>query len=49
MDALRNRGPIFTASFESDCGHCFGQIYEGDQIRYLDGQVACEDCVQEDE
>jgi hypothetical protein len=40
----------FRASFDSDClsmlsPECAGRIYEGDNVAYVDGEVACEDCV----
>lgn len=37
-------GPWFIASFDSPCGECLGWVFEGDQVRYKDGDVVCEDC-----
>ncbi|WP_435279123.1 hypothetical protein [Streptomyces sp. 1222.5] len=39
----------FTAQFDSDCWHCGGPICEGDDIAYVDNEIACEDCVAETE
>lgn len=35
----------FTARFDSECQHCGASITEGDEIAYLDDEIACEDCV----
>lgn len=39
----------FTASYDSECATCFGDIYEGDQAAYLpdDDKASCEECVDE--
>lgn len=34
----------FYAAFDSDCGECVSDIYEGDRVRYVDGVVVCEEC-----
>jgi alkyl hydroperoxide reductase subunit AhpF len=39
----------FTARFDSDCKHCDGPISEGDEIAYIDDEIACETCVSEAE
>lgn len=41
--------PTFTARFDSDCQHCGAPIAEGDEIAYIDNEIACEDCVAEAE
>lgn len=40
----RDIGPVFLAAYDSDCQHCYERIEEGDHIRYVDNEVACEDC-----
>lgn len=37
----------FTARFDSECAHCGGDIEEGDEIAYVDDEIACEDCVSQ--
>jgi uncharacterized Zn finger protein (UPF0148 family) len=32
------------ARFDSDCAECFARIFEGDDARYKDGEVVCEQC-----
>lgn len=39
----RRIGPWFIASFHSEC-ECGRDIEEGDPVRYLDGEVVCEEC-----
>jgi hypothetical protein len=42
--ASRDLGPWFTARYDSECNECFGDIWEGDQARYKEGEVVCEEC-----
>lgn len=35
----------FAARFDSECNECFCDIYEGDEVGWLDGQVVCEACL----
>ena len=39
----------FTATFDSDCDNCGGEIYEGEDAGYLPGdkRASCSDCVEE--
>lgn len=40
-------GPVFVASFTSECAVCDGAIFEGDEARMVDGE-AChneEECL----
>ncbi|WP_285438068.1 hypothetical protein [Streptomyces sp. ISL-98] len=39
----------FNARFDSECQHCGGDIEEGDEIAYVEDQIACESCVAEAE
>jgi hypothetical protein len=47
----RDLGPWFTARHTSDCNgdssQCLITIEEGDQVRYRDGVVVCEECGDE--
>lgn len=38
----------FTASFDSE-GECGDWIYEGDLAGYIDGELSCEECCDEEE
>ena len=29
------------------CDHCGGEIYEGEEYYYIDGQYICEDCLSD--
>lgn len=40
-------GPWFYGSYDGECNHCFGLIMQGDNIRYVDDGIACEECSQE--
>lgn len=42
-------GPWFAARYDSECGWCFGDIYQGDTIRAVDGEYVCEHCGEEAE
>lgn len=42
-----DRGPWFTAAYDSECGGCGDLIEEGDRMRYVDGVVVCPDCGNE--
>jgi hypothetical protein len=46
--AKRDLGPWFTASFDSDCKECDEAIEEGDQVRYKEGEVVCENCGEDE-
>ena len=39
----------FSARFDSECNGCYGAIFEGDEVGYLDGEVVCETCLTEAE
>lgn len=49
-DDLPRVGRPFRASFDSDCAsmiagkNCNGEIFEGDEIAYVDDEIACETC-----
>jgi hypothetical protein len=38
-----DRGPVFIASFTSECAGCDGAIFEGDEARMIDGEAYHED------
>ncbi|MFF3151879.1 hypothetical protein [Streptomyces sp. NPDC057910] len=38
----------FTARFDSECNGCGTRIEEGDTAGYLDDEVVCEDCLDDD-
>lgn len=42
-------GPIFIASYDNGvgCAGCEREIYEGDSVAYVDGELQCESCVRE--
>lgn len=48
LEPRSDKGPVFTAYYDSDCPRCGGAISEGDQIRYIDDELACEFCVGEE-
>jgi len=41
-------GPVFRAAVEpgwnSDCGDCGSLMMEGDRVRYVEGEVCCDQC-----
>jgi hypothetical protein len=39
----------FTACYDSECNGCFCDIYEGDEIGWLDGEVVCESCLESED
>ena len=39
----------FTARFDSECGHCFGTIFEGDEVGWRDDEVVHDQCMEEDD
>lgn len=47
-DDFETPGPSMSrelrAGFDSECGCCFGQIFEGDLIKMCDGEALCEEC-----
>ncbi|AVH58412.1 MULTISPECIES: hypothetical protein [Streptomyces] len=36
----------FPAAFDGECKHCDGPIDEGDEIAYVDDEIACETCAE---
>lgn len=34
----------FTARYDSECNGCLGEIWEGDEAGYVEGEVMCELC-----
>ena len=34
----------FTARYDGRCRHCSEQICEGDEVGYVDDELACTDC-----
>jgi hypothetical protein len=38
---------MFTAQFDSRCGGCDERIHEGDTVGWVDGEVCCADCVDD--
>ncbi len=47
--ARKDLGPWFTAAYSSECNECFAPIDEGDQARYKEGEVVCEECGDTDD
>ena len=39
----------FYARYEGTCAACFEHIYEGDYIGYIDDEVCCEDCCDDED
>ena len=39
----------FSARFDSECNGCYGAIWEGDEVGWLNGEVVCETCLIEGE
>lgn len=39
----------FTARFDSECNGCFNTIFEGDEAGWKDGEVVCEQCLEDDD
>lgn len=37
----------FTAVYDGSCNECGDDIFEGDEIAYLDDDVVCADCWRE--
>ena len=42
-------GPVFTAAFDTrnGCNECLEDIFEGEDVRYDDGELKHADCVAE--
>lgn len=38
------RVSTFTARYEGWCAHCPNMIEPGDEVCYLDDEIACEEC-----
>lgn len=39
-------GPVFTASFDSECPSCGFGVAAGDAVRYFEGEVMHKDCAE---
>lgn len=37
----------FYARFDGECGECFCEIYEGDEVGWRDGEVVHVDCMDD--
>ena len=42
-------GGWFDARFESECAGCATTIFEGDRARYVDDEVVCEACGEDED
>lgn len=40
---------LFTALWDGECRICLDSIWEGDEIGYVDDEIACEQCCYENE
>lgn len=36
----------FTAAYDGECAECYGAIFEGDEIGYVDDEVCCAACCE---
>lgn len=43
----QHRPSPFTARYGGWCKHCGDRIEEGDEVGYVDDELACEQCVRE--
>lgn len=39
----------FPAAYDGECNNCGFAFMAGDEIGWIDGEIACEDCVYESE
>ena len=39
-----SRSRLFLARYDGECTNCFAEIYEGDDIAFVDDQIVCEEC-----
>lgn len=49
---ITDRRPViteFVAGFDGECAHCYGAIFDGDVIGYLEDEIACGECILEHE
>lgn len=46
---MARRATRFTARFDSECPGCGEEILEGDEAGYVDDEVVCGDCCDEND